>query len=76
MIVQSDAITLLGKKSATALGLLRVGPCVNQVGHIPDSKESIISRYKDLFTDVGLLKDHEVHLHVDGNVKSVAQPMK
>ena len=76
MVIQRDAITLLGKQSAISLGLLRVGPQVSHVNNYPESRDSIISRYKDLFTGVGLLKDYSVHLHIDKSIKPVAQPMR
>jgi len=76
VVIQRDAITLLGKPSTISLVLLRVGPQVSHVDHYPESRYSIISRYKDLFTGVGLLKDYSVHLHIDKNIKLVAQPMR
>ena len=69
VVIQRDAITLLGKQSTISLGLLRVGPQADHVDHYPESRDSIISRYKDLFTGVGLLKDYSVHLHIDKNIK-------
>ena len=76
VVIQRDGITLLGKQSAISLGLLRVRPQVSHVNHDPESRDSIISRYKDFFTGVGLLKDYSVHLHIDKNIKPVAQPMR
>ena len=58
------------------MGLLRVGPQVSHVDHYPESRDSIISRYKDFFTGVGLLKDFSVHLHIDKSIKPVTQPMR
>ena len=76
VVIQRDAITLLGKHSAISVGLLRVGPQVSHVDHYPESRDLIMSRYKDLFTGVGLLKYYSVHLHIDKNIKPVAQPMR
>ena len=47
VVIQRDGITLLGKQSAISLGLLRIGPQVSHVNHYPESRDSIISRYKD-----------------------------
>jgi len=59
-----------------SLGLLRVEPQDSHIDHYPESRDSIISRYKDLFTGVGLLTDYSVHLHIDKSIKPVAQPMR
>jgi len=76
VVIQRDAITLLRKQSAISLGLLRVGPQVSHVDHYPETRDSIISWYRDLCTGVGLLKDDSGHLHIDKNIKPVTQPMR
>ena len=39
------------------------------------SKEVIMSDYKEVFDGVGKLKDYQVKLHVNPNVPPVAQPV-
>ena len=39
------------------------------------SKEVIMSVYKEVFDGVGKLKDYQVKLHVNPNVPPVAQPV-
>ena len=76
VVNQRDAIMLLGKQSAINLGLLRGGPQESHVDHYSESRDSIISQCKYLFTSVGLLKDYSVHSHIDRSIKLVVQAMR
>ena len=51
--------------------LLKLGVPV----HTLQSKEVIMSDYKEVFDGVGKLKDYQVKLHVNPNVPPVAQPV-
>ena len=75
VVIEGDGRTLLGRETAEMLRLLHVGPLqVNSV--VSEHSEDDIRRmYKDLFTGIGLVKDYELKLHVDGSVKPVAQPV-
>ena len=61
---------MIGHKTATELGILHIG--------LPDdniaSVESILRSFQDRFEGLGKLKDFQLKLYVDENVKPVAQP--
>ena len=73
-----NAGPLLGKKTATELGLLRVGTehlsMVNQI--IVGSTQVIVDKHDAVFRGVGKLKDYQLKIHVDPEVTPVAQPQR
>ena len=74
VVIEGDGRTLLGRETAEVLSLLHVG--LLQVKRVVSehSEDDIGRRCKDLFTRIGLLKDHELKLHVDDSVKPVHFP--
>ena len=73
MVVESFNVgSLLGKKTATALGLLQVGPenpsVINQI--TMSSTQAIVN------CGVGRLKDYQLKIHIDLEVTPVAQPQR
>ncbi|CAH1255636.1 RTL1 [Branchiostoma lanceolatum] len=78
VVLDGPGRDLLGKKTAEKLMVLQVGPMqkdrVNnlQEGLTPNER----NKYKDAFTGVGLLKGHEVTLHIDETVRPVAQSLR
>ena len=73
-----NAGSLLGKKTATALGLLRVGPeqpsTINQI--TVGSTQAIVDKHDAVFRGVGRLKDYQLKIHIDPEVTPVAQPQR
>ena len=73
-----NAGSLLGKKTATELGLLRIGPeyprTVNQI--TVQSVQAIVDRHRAVFNGVGKLKDYQLKIHIDPEVTPVAQPQR
>ena len=70
---------LLGKKTAEKLNVLRVGPenvpnicSIVEEGCDQDIRES----YADILTGVGKLKDYRLKLHINKEVKPVAQQVR
>lgn len=70
--------SLLGKKTAIQLGLLRVGPdyprAINQV--TVGSVQAIVDKHDAVFNGVGKLKDYQLKIHIDPAVTPVAQPQR
>ena len=58
--------SLIYYKTAHELGLITV---VSQV----ESIDSTVNMYKDVFTGIGKMKNHQVKLHIDKTVRPVAQ---
>lgn len=73
VVIEGKGQSILGKKTATELGLLRVGmpEQVNQV-----SVNNLVGKYPQLFEDVGKSKDYEVKLHINPEVQPVAQKVR
>jgi hypothetical protein len=70
-VLDGEGIPLLGRADAEKLGVLKIGTHMNMI-----SEEEIMSRYSDLFSGVGTLKDYKVKLHINKDVKPVAQAVR
>ena len=78
-VVKGTGRPLLGKKTAEKLKVLRVGPenvpnicSIVEEGCDQDIRES----YADILTGVGKLKDYRLKLHINKEVKPVAQQVR
>ena len=69
-VIAGNGKPLLGRKSATELGLLHIGSvnCMHK-----STTDEILGSYQDRFTGLGKLKDFKLELHVDESIKPVAQ---
>ena len=72
VVIDSEGEALLGRETALQLGVLKLGVPVYTL----QSKEAIMSDYKEVFDGVGKLKDYQVKLHVNPNIPPVAQPVR
>ena len=76
-VIKDRGKSLLGKKTAEQLKILRVGPEETTYTVAEEGRDSDIrEEFADIFTGVGKLKDYKLKLHVDGNVTPVAQPVR
>ena len=64
---------LLGRQTATQLGLLRVGPQVSSI-NCAVSFHSLRQRYPSVFDGVGKLTNYQQKISINTNIKPVAQP--
>ena len=73
-----NAGSLLGKKTATALGLLQVGPeQVSKINQITmGSTQAIVEKHDAVFRGVARLKDYQLKIHIDLEVTPVPQPQR
>ena len=76
VVVEGDGRTLLGRETAEALNLLRIGPFQTNSVDGGRSDGDVREKYKHLFSGVGLLKGYELKLHIDESVKPVAQHVR
>ena len=63
---------LLGRQTATQLGLLRVGPQVSSINHAA-SPPTLRQQYPNVFDGVGKLTDHQQKISINDTIKPVAQ---
>ena len=78
-VIKGTGKPLLGKNTAEKLKLLRVGPVYGaQVCSVATegSDTDIREGYADILTGVGKLKDYQLKLHINKDVKPVAQPAR
>ncbi|XP_030849603.1 uncharacterized protein K02A2.6-like [Strongylocentrotus purpuratus] len=62
----------MSRKTALALGVLRIGIDVNSVKSYVDMREE----FKPVFQGVGILRDRQIKLKVDPEIRPVAQPVR
>ena len=63
---------LLGRQTATRLGLLRVGPHVSSINHAV-SPDSLRQQYPSVFDGVEKLTDYQQKISINATIKPVAQ---
>ena len=64
-------MSLLGKITATELGVLKVG--IN-IAMVTSKADSLKQQYPEVYEDVGKLKNKQISLDIDLTVKPIAQP--
>ena len=81
-VVPGDVPTLLGQKFSESLGILRVGVhVVNNTDingtHVQSDKKAIFkAKYPKVFEGLGKRKGFQLKLHIDSDIKPVAQPLR
>ena len=81
-VFNGSAATLISRKTSEELGVLRLGPLVGSVGGSCLSYPAGLGvglwreRYSECFSGVGCLRDYQVSLHIDPNVRATAQPVR
>lgn len=80
LVVNGAQTSVLGCKTATALGILHIGAVSNiNAVHRENTAAlttSLQQEYKTCFEGLGKLKDYRLQLHVDSSVVPVAQPIR
>ena len=79
-IVPGRAATLLGRELSESLGILKVGVPVNScnINITPwaDKKAVLRAKYPRVFQGLGKLKGFQLKLHINPNIKPLAQPIR
>ena len=78
-VIKGTGKPLLGRSTAEKLKVLRVGPVSEpQVCSVAaeGSDEGIREQYADILTGVGKLKNYQLKLHINKDVRPVAQPVR
>ena len=73
LVIKGRGISLLGKVTATELGVLKVG--IN-IAAVTTKAHDLKLQYPEVFEGVGKLKDKQISLDIDPTVKPVAQPYR
>ena len=79
-VIKGTGKPLIGRKSATKLGLLHIGmintSSLDQANIPQENTDTIIRSFEDRFKGTGRLKDFQLDFHVDKSVTPVAQPLR
>ena len=76
-VINGKGDPLLGKNTATSLGVLKIGLEIAAVSTGSQTLGAAMQeKYPEVFSGVGKLKDRTIQLHIDPNVKPVAQPIR
>ena len=70
VVIEGKGQTLLGRRTATELGVLQIGSLINSIS------SDIVEEFKDSFTGVGKLKGNQLKLHVKEDVAPIVQPLR
>ena len=73
LVIKGRGVSLLGKTTATELGVLKVG--IN-VAVITTKANKLKQQYPDVLEGVGKLNNKQISLDIDPTVKPVAQPYR
>ena len=74
-VIKGSGRPLIGHKTATDLGILRIG-IPEDISVMNCETENILASFQDLFEGLGKFKDLELKLHIDDTIKPVAQPAR
>jgi len=74
VVIDGDARSILGRKTALELGVLRVGHGRLEVNSL--TVDQMTSRFPELFKGIGKLKNYQARLHIDPEVRPVAQKVR
>ena len=69
IVIDGDARSILGRKTALELGVLRVGHGQLEVNSL--TVDQMTSRFPELFKGIGKLKNYQARLHIDPEVRPV-----
>ena len=69
VVIEGKGQPLLGRKTATELGVLRIGTPINMIS------SDIVEEFKECFQGVGRLKGYQLKLHVKDDATPVVQPL-
>ena len=78
-VIKGTDKTLLGRRTAEKLDVLRVGPLEHpQTYSVTEegTDADIRRKFADVFAGVGKLKNYQLKLHVDKTVQPIAQPVR
>ena len=73
LVIEGRGVSLLGKTTATELGVLKIGV---DVAMVTVKAGNLKKHYLEVFEGVGKLKNIQIPLDIDPTVKPVAQPYR
>ena len=74
-VIEGKGEPLLGKESAMKVGVLKIQLPKEPVRHIRTGHD-LVRKYPNVFEGIGKLKDYQLTLHINPEVKPVAQALR
>ena len=74
IVIKGEHVPLLGKTTATKLGLLRLGP--STINAVQENMETIIDKHRECFKGVGKLKDFQFDIKINSQVRPIVQSVR
>ena len=74
VVIEGEGQPLLGRDTALKLGILKLGPVVNSIH--TERSDRVAEKYPECFQGVGKLKDFQLSISIDKEVKPVVQPTR
>ena len=79
VVIESEGHALLGRETAIALGVLKLGPQINSLQLSTDGENrapNILDKFPGCCEGIGKLKDFQLKIPIDAEVQPVAQPIR
>ena len=79
VVVENEGHALLGRETAIALEVLKLGPQINSLGVSTDGvkgEPSIFEKFPGCCEGIGKLKDFQLSIPIDPEVQPIAQPIR
>lgn len=73
LVIKGKGTPFLGHETATLLDALRIGPVVSAISSV---EENLQQQYPEVYNGIGKLNTKQITLHIDPNIKPVAQPLR
>ena len=73
IVIDGKGHPLLGRNTATELGILQIGVQSKFVNSVKVDKEKICERYSECFNGIGKLTNYQLKLNIDPTVQPIAQ---
>ena len=75
IVIEGKGKSLLGRDTATKLGLLKLGPEVNTI-NTTTYTDTILKKYSTCFEGLGKLENFQLKIPIDQNVDPIIQPVR
>ena len=73
LVIKGKGVPLLDRDTAMKLGVLKKGV---DIATVVKTKQILQKKFSEVFSGIGKLKSKQVKLHIDPEVKPVAQPLR
>uniref|UniRef100_G3NR58 Uncharacterized protein n=1 Tax=Gasterosteus aculeatus TaxID=69293 RepID=G3NR58_GASAC len=73
-VVEGDGFNMLSDKTSKALGLIKIVTAVSSTQQRRTVADELVENHPELFQGIGKLKDFQVKLHINPDIKPSCQP--